>query len=112
VNRLAVVLLGLSLLAPSADVAAQPAGKRYFDIVDTDGDGRVRVEEYVERMSYAFRRMDADGDGVLRPEEQLSPKAPTTTFAELRARLEAQFRRQDRDGDGGLDLKEFLAPPA
>ena len=36
----------------------------YLARMDTDGDGRVSVEEYVQWMLYAFDRMDRNGDGV------------------------------------------------
>ena len=88
------------------------AANRYFDVVDTEHDGRVSLPEYLERMTWAFRRMDANADGVLEPEEQLAPNAPRTTLADLRERLSAQFHRQDRNHDGSLDPAEFLAPPA
>jgi Ca2+-binding EF-hand superfamily protein len=102
-----LLLCGALLAAP----AAPGAGSRYFDVVDTDHDGRISLAEYQERMSWAFRQMDANRDGVLAPSEQLVP-APTTTLAELQARLERQFRRQDSNRDGWLSAREFLAPPA
>ena len=106
-----LALLALLCMAPLAAAADGSAG-RYFDVVDTDHDGRISEAEYLERMTWAFRRMDANGDGVLEPGEQLAPNAPRTTLAELRARLQAQFKRQDRNRDGTLDPAEFLAPPA
>ena len=106
-----MALLGLLCCLPATGVAGG-AANRYFEVVDTDHDGRVSQEEFLERMTWAFRRMDANNDGVLEPGEQLAPNAPRTTLAELRARLQTQFRRQDRNHDGGLDPAEFLAPPA
>lgn len=104
------------LLSCALCVLASTAGAgeahRYFEVVDTNHDGRIGLDEYLERMTWAFRRMDANGDGVLEPEEQLAPNAPRTTLAELRTRLQRQFDRQDRNHDGGLDPAEFLAPPA
>jgi hypothetical protein len=105
--------LWLALLLAAAAAQAQAAGgSRYFQVVDTNRDGRVGLDEYLERFTWAFRKMDANGDGVLEPGEQLAPNAPRTTLAELRARLEKQFSRQDRNHDGSLDEAEFLAPPA
>jgi hypothetical protein len=100
------------LLAAAAAQAQAAGGSRYFQVVDTDRDGRVGLAEYLERFTWAFRKMDADGNGVLEPGEQLTPNAPRTTLDELRARLQKQFARQDRDHDGSLDEAEFLAPPA
>jgi Ca2+-binding EF-hand superfamily protein len=106
-----LVVLAVLCGLPVSSLAGESAN-RYFEVVDTDHDGRISVDEYLERMTWAFRRMDANGDGVLEPEEQLAPNAPRTTLAELRARLQAQFQRQDRNRDGSLDPAEFLAPPA
>lgn len=102
----------LLCLASFASPASAGSGSRYFDIVDTDRDGRISLAEYQERMSWAFRQMDANRDGILAPSEQLVPDAPTTTLGELRARLERQFHRQDSNKDGWLSAREFLAPPA
>lgn len=90
--------------------AAQPASD-YFDSIDLDHDGRVSLEEFQQRMSWAFRQMDRNGDQVLSPDEQLVPNAPTLTLAELRRRMAEQFRRQDRNKDGWLSQRELLAPP-
>ena len=105
------IVLFLLLGVPGMTLAAT-AATRYFEVVDTNRDGRISLDEYLERMTWAFLRMDANADGVLEPYEQLAPDAPRTTLVELRTRLQAQFRRQDRDGDGSLDPAEFLAPPA
>ena len=109
IARLVIVAVLFGL--PAWCLAGESAN-RYFQVVDTDGDGRISAVEFLERMTWAFRRMDANADGVLEPEEQLAPNAPRTTLAELRARLQAQFNRQDRNHDGSLDPAEFLAPPA
>ena len=83
----------------------------YFSRVDTDGDGRVSLSEFLDRMSFAFRQMDSNLNDVLEPEEQLIPNAKTLTLAEHHERFTAQFRRQDRNRDGFLSRAELLAPP-
>ena len=100
----------LFLLAAGPCVAGSGSG--YFDVVDTDRNARITLSEYVERFTWAFRKMDANHDGVLAPQEQLVPNGPTVTIADLTDRLTKQFRRQDRDRNGWLSPKEFLAPPA
>ncbi|KFN47801.1 hypothetical protein [Arenimonas metalli] len=103
--RASLALLVLLLAAP---VAATDA---YFAQVDTDGDGRVSLPEFLERMSFAFRQMDANLNDVLEPGEQHIPNAPTITLAEHHERFTAQFHRQDANGDGHLTPAELLAPP-
>jgi len=107
--RLAAALAVALAFAPG--VAPGQSGADYFSVVDTDGDGRVSLPEFLERMSWAFRQMDANRDGVLEPGEQLVPNAKRITLAEHHQRFTEQFRRQDRNRDGGLDRREYLAPP-
>ena len=105
-------LLAIALLSCAAPAARAQSGAGYFDIVDLDHDGRVSLAEYLERFSYAFRRMDRNHDQVVDESEQLVRGAPRLTLAQLHAQLEAQFRRQDKNHDGSLSPREFLAPPA
>ena len=96
------------LLAPG--LAAAQAGD-YFAKVDLDGDGRVSLPEFLERMGFAFGQMDVDGDDILEPHEQHIPNARAITLAEHHERFTAQFRRQDSNRDGLLTRAELLAPP-
>ena len=102
---LAAALLGF------AGPAGAQSGASYFDIVDLDHDGRISLSEYLERFSYAFRRMDRNHDDVVDESEQLVAGAPRLTLAQLHAQLQAQFQRQDKNRDGSLSPREFLAPP-
>jgi Ca2+-binding EF-hand superfamily protein len=102
-----VSLLALCLVAGAASAQADD----YFAKVDRDGDGRVSLAEFLERMSFAFRQMDVDRNDVLEPHEQHIPDAPTITLAQHHERFTAQFTRQDADGDGHLSREELLAPP-
>lgn len=107
-----IYVLAASLLAGSAMAAGSGADKRYFDVVDSNHNGRISLQEYQDRFTYAFKRMDANHDGVLSPDEQLIPNGRQVSLQELLDRLEQQFKRQDKDGDGSLLPAEFLAPPA
>lgn len=100
----------LALLVALLGAARGEAGD-YFKVVDLDGDGRLSLEEFLERMSWAFRQRDANGNQVLDPEEQHVANARPITLDEHRARFTAQFHRQDTNRDGYLSPTEFLSPP-
>jgi Ca2+-binding EF-hand superfamily protein len=102
--------LAAALLGFACPAGAQ-SGASYFAIVDLDHDGRISLSEYLERFSYAFRRMDRNHDDVVDESEQLVAGAPRLTLAQLHAQLQAQFQRQDKNRDGSLSPREFLAPP-
>lgn len=102
--------LAVALLLVAGTGLAQSQGD-YFSRIDTDGDGRVSLAEFLEHMGFAFRQMDVDGNGVIEPHEQHIPNARPITREEHEQRLTAQFRRQDTNGDGYLSRSELLAPP-
>lgn len=83
----------------------------YLQRMDSDGDGRVSQNEYLDWMSYAFDARDVDRDGVLSPQEQPGGKGVAITRVQHRERLADRFRKQDRNGDGFLDARELSAPP-
>lgn len=97
---------GVFVSAASAQTTADFVAR-----MDTDGDRRVCLDEYVEHLSYAFHRMDANHDDVLDPNEQLVPNAKRLTLAEHHANLAAMFHRQDANHDGFLSAAELAAPP-
>ena len=99
------MLAGACALAQVRDAAS------YLARMDADGDGRIRLAEYQDWLSYAFDRMDRDHDGVLSPAEQPGGRGVPLTRDAYRARLAETFRRQDRNGDGALDARELAAPP-
>jgi len=99
------------LLAGSAVQAQVADTGSYLQRMDTDGDGRVSVEEYVQWMLYAFERMDRNGDGVLSPDELPGGKGSPITREQQRQTLVQRFHKQDANGDGYLSAKELAAPP-
>ena len=106
-------VLGLLLMAGlPVDAPAQVAATGdYLELMDSDGDGRVSLDEYLAWMGYAFERMDRNGDGVLGTDELPGGKGRPVTLGEHRAQLTDRFNRQDANGDGFLDARELAAPP-
>ncbi len=106
---LAVACTVAAVVAPAA--AQVTATSEYLERMDTDGDGRVSLPEYLDWMGYAFREMDRDGDGVLAAHELPGGRGGPITLAQHRERLAARFAKQDANGDGVLDARELAAPP-
>lgn len=104
---MALLLAALPLLA-SAQVT-QP--DQYLQRMDSDGDGRVSVDEYLVWMSYAFDQRDRDHDGVLAPSELPGGRGQPISREQYRQNLTDRFHRQDTDHSGYLDARELLAPP-
>ncbi len=83
----------------------------YLKRMDSDGDGRVSLSEYLAWMSYAFDQRDANADGVLSANELPGGRGKPVSRTDHIATLTARFRKQDANGDGYLSAKELLAPP-
>lgn len=102
---LVLLLVGTAAHAQVADTGS------YLQRMDTDGDGRVSEEEYVQWLLYAFERMDRNGDGVLGADELPGGKGAPITRQQQRQTLIQRFHKQDANGDGYLSAKELAAPP-
>jgi len=98
-------------LASGATFAQVTDSGEYLKRMDSDGDGRVSLSEYLDWMSYAFDQRDANGDGVLGVDELPGGRGKPITREQHRATLTERFRKQDANGDGYLSAKELLAPP-
>ena len=116
--RTALRYLGAALVCAAssfagAALAAGPVNSSgdYLARMDTDGDGHVSLDEYLDWMGYAFREMDRDGDGVLASHELPGGKGGPVTIEQHRERLAQRFRKQDANADGVLDARELAAPP-
>lgn len=102
--------LALLLVASAVQAQVTDTGS-YLQRMDTDGDGRVSVEEYVQWMLYAFERMDRNGDGMLSADELPGGKGTPITREQQRQTLIQRFHKQDANGDGYLSARELAAPP-
>lgn len=99
------------ILFPAMVFAQVTATSQYLQRMDSDGDGRVSQDEYLDWMSYAFDARDANRDGVLSTDELPGGKGQPITRQQHRERLTATFRKQDADKNGYLSAKELAAPP-
>ena len=103
-----------------------------FSLGDTDGDGEVSLQEFVDLMSPSssevlaklrqnfksiadvkatFKKIDSNNDGLLSKQEMLN--SPGCKFD--KEEVDAIFKLGDINGDGELDMGEFIGlmfPPA
>ncbi len=92
-------------------IAQEQDTNAYLQRMDSDGDGRVSPDEYLQWMLYAFDKMDRNGDGVLQADEQPGGRGKPISREEQRQVILARFARQDANGDGYLSARELMAPP-
>lgn len=111
--RRIVWLLALTAAPASAQFAAST--QDYLGEFDRDGDGRVSVVEYQDKLSDVFLQMDTNGNGIVDLDEfdpaVVGPNTRPISLARHRARLGEVFKRQDANRNGFLDARELGAPP-
>ena len=101
----ALVLFALGAHAQVADTGT------YLQRMDSNGDGKVSVDEYVDWMMYAFDRMDRNGDGTLSADELPGGRGKAISRDQQRQTIIERFHKQDANGDGFLSARELSAPP-
>lgn len=105
----AVSLAGLSTAFAEPPEGAHPPIPR-FEAMDTDGDGRITLEEIQAKRAERVGAIDADGDGKLSAAELAQPRIAEATERATRA-AERMVERQDVDGDGLLSAAELAVRP-
>jgi Ca2+-binding EF-hand superfamily protein len=128
----AIVIFGMSSVATAADYTAE----QLMSLMDTNGDGKITMDEAPEDLKTGFAFIDKNGDGGIDVkeaqvmvdfadnEQSQSPEmatAPTAeqlmalldanrdgkiTLAEAPDDLKAGFGFFDQNGDGGIDVTE------
>lgn len=119
-SEMKFVTVAAMVLAMGANTAIAQGGGRgmadRFEMVDTDGDGRLSAAEAQEWRESVFSAMDADGDGQLTREEfmavQMGPGADPEQrgprFEEKQAEKDAAFTEMDQNADGFVTREQFL----
>lgn len=118
-KRILIPLLALSASTAFATSHAQP-GAHFIENWDLDGDGRVTLEEAIEKRGDLFYMFDQDENGVLDGAEYDQFDATRRADIDMNAggrdtgpmkQLDARMGRafNDADGDGMVTRDEFLA---
>jgi Ca2+-binding EF-hand superfamily protein len=93
--------------APNADALARPSMFQHMLAkMDTDGDGRISLAEYLAAAKARFQAMDAENKGSV--DAAAIAVSPAATERETHG-AESMVRRLDTAGDGYVTEDEFIA---
>jgi len=102
-SLISVLALGLSLSTVPA-LAGKHGHSRFMESFDSNGDGKVTLDEFNKVSADRFRKMDKNADGKLTEEE-------FSSYVQARReqrRLE-RFKTADTDNNGNISRDEYLA---
>lgn len=108
-NRIAACALLFGLWSAAASAQANGVEK-WFQALDTDGNGQVSKADLIAQKSKQFARMDQNGDGrltateIARIKSFLSRRAPDRADA-----FERSISGLDQNSDGVVSRNEYLA---
>lgn len=103
-RKTTVSLAALGLAAICAAASAHPKGEIFLSKFDSNGDGKVTREEFMNASVERFDRMDANSDGKISQDE-------LHAYMQQRqeARRQEKFKKIDANGDGNISRDEYLA---
>lgn len=108
--------------ALAQEEAATPADTKpaeaFIQQLDSDGDGKVSLEEALAPQKPRFTETDSDGDGLISVEEAgtaFNEQVPAEMLEAMKERGmpdpgETFVKNLDQDGDGQVSLEEFEQP--
>lgn len=85
-------------------------GRISFEMLDTDGDGKLTEAEMKAQKSVQFNKTDANGDGLLSTDEILA-RGKDRIGERMAERIGHMIERRDANGDGMLSLGEMENMP-
>lgn len=118
-------LCGAALLSPAYGQPPEPpAGPpvepadAFIKQLDTDGDGKVSLDEALKPQDARMAQVDSNGDGAITPEEAsaaFKAQVPPEMLKAMQERGmpdpgETFVKNLDKNGDGKVDKEEFQQP--
>jgi Ca2+-binding EF-hand superfamily protein len=87
--------------------------KEMMKMIDTNHDGMVSKDEWLDNQNKAFDAIDTNKDGVLDKKEFIREDPPNVAFATaafVRGMMtDEMFKKIDANGDGKITREEFIA---
>ncbi len=99
-------MAGAALADDAANKAASPSS---FQRMDSDQNGKVTEQEFIDSRATRFAKLDQDGDGKVTSAEFDSASSQHTSGANQGQTMIKVF---DQNGDGGASIDEFKAVAA
>lgn len=106
IAALTVSAIALTSLVPALARGSGGDSRLDFDLIDTNGDGKITAEEMTAHRANRFAENDTDGDGSLSKEELLTVMLDGAA-ERMESRVDRMFDRKDNDGDGKISLAEL-----
>lgn len=102
-----VTALGISLLFSASMLSAAPGHQsghnKFMKFFDTNGDGTVTHEEFLQASKSRFERMDTDSDGIVTEQEFRG-----YMHHRRKERHQHRMKKMDTDNNGTVSRDEFL----